>query len=358
MYILGKSVVFTLYGESHAPYIGGFLEGLPEGTEVNIGQIDEELALRKPSNGIGTPRTEPDEVEFLSGLENGRTTGEKIHFRIRNTNTDSSKYEMFNRTPRPGHADLPAIAKFRNHEIKGGNQFSGRLTASVVAAGSIARQFISEYGITVGAFTKSIGEVADGEDRSITDASNSRKNPTRASTKDLDSMMTKEIIEASEDGDSVGGVIECIATGLPIGFGGTWFESLDAEIAGAVFSIPACKGVEFGKGFRLAGMRGSESNDPFCFDNGIKVRSNNMGGILGGMSNGAPMVFRAAFKPTPSIGKEQDTVDLERMENAKIKIEGRHDPCIVPRAAIVVESITCLVIADQIRRDSLWNLKI
>ncbi|MDR3075108.1 MAG: chorismate synthase [Candidatus Methanoplasma sp.] len=357
MYRLGESVIFTLYGESHAQYIGGFLEGLPEGEEVNVGQIDEELALRKPYKGIGTPRTEPDEVEFLSGLEDGRTTGEKIHFRIRNTNTDSSKYEAFNRTPRPGHADLPAIAKFPGHIIKGGNQFSGRLTASAVVAGSIARQFVSRYGISVGSFTRSIGRVRDDGDRGFDDAVASRSNPTRASTKELDSMMTKEILDASADDDSVGGIIECITVGLPMGFGGTWFESLDARIANAVFGIPACKGIEFGKGFGLAEMRGSESNDPFCFDGGIRLRSNNMGGILGGMSDGAPMVFRAAFKPTPSIGKEQDTVDLEKMENTKIRIEGRHDPCIVPRAAIVVESMTCLVIADQIRGDILWNSK-
>ncbi|AIZ56855.1 chorismate synthase [Candidatus Methanoplasma termitum] len=353
MYKLGDSIVYTLYGESHAEYIGGYLEGIPKGMKIDIEQINKDLALRKPSAGIGTPRKEPDEVEFLSGLDNGKATGEKIHYRIKNTNTDSSKYDIFNRTPRPGHADLPALIKFPGHKIKGGNQFSGRLTVSVVVAGSIARQFIAQYGINVGAFTRSIGNVRDEEERTFEDTVRSKDNPTRAATKELDSLMNREVLEASAEEDSVGGVVECITTGLPIGFGGTWFGSLDAEIARAVFAIPACKGVEFGRGFELTKMKGSESNDPFYYENGVRLRTNNMGGILGGMSDGAPMVFRAAFKPTPSIGKEQDTIDLKTKSDAKVVVKGRHDPCIVPRAVVVVESVTCLVIADEIKKEKL-----
>ncbi len=187
------------------------------------------------------------------------------------------------------------------------------------------------------AFSRSIGGIIDDGERSITDASGSGAFATRACTEELDATMEREIISASSDGDSVGGVVECITTGLPIGFGGIWFEALDSEIAGAVFSIPACKGVEFGRGFGLAGMRGSETN--------------NMGGILGGMSDGAPMVFRAVFKPTPSIAKPQRTVDIETMKNAEVSVEGRHDPCIVPRAVSVVEAVTALVLADQMMRD-------
>jgi chorismate synthase len=351
MYKLGESIVFTLYGESHGEFIGGMLDGIPKDLDIDFDQIDKELALRKPTEGIGTPRTEPDKVEFLSGIWGGRTTGDRIHYRIANKNTDSSKYDIFNKTPRPGHADLPALVKSPDHVIKGGNQFSGRLTVSVVVAGSIARQFITRQGISVAAFTRSVGKIKDEEERTIEDAARSKEHITRAATPDLDSMMTEEIISASFESDSVGGTIECITAGMPIGFGGTWFESLDAEIARAVFGIPACKGIEFGKGFGITEMRGSESNDPYYYDGGFKLRTNNMGGILGGMSDGAPMVFRAAFKPTPSIGKEQDTVDLERMENARVKVEGNHDPCIVPRAVIVVESVTCLVLADQIRRE-------
>ena len=350
MYRLGSSIVFTLYGESHSEYIGGILEGIPKDLAIDMDILNRDLALRKPSAGIGTPRTERDEVEFLSGISDGKTTGEKIHYRIKNTNTDSSKYDVFNRTPRPGHADLPALAKFPDHKIRGGNQFSGRLTVSVVVAGSIARQLISRRGISVAAFTRSIGGIKDQKERTFEDAVRSKKYQTKAAEEELDSLMTKEILDASADEDSVGGVIECITVGLPIGFGGTWFESLDAEIARAVFSIPACKAIEFGRGFGLAEIRGSESNDPFYYNNGVRPRSNNMGGILGGMSDGSPMVFRAAFKPTPSIGKEQDTVDLETMQDAKLKVAGRHDPCIVPRAVVVVESMVCLVIADQIGR--------
>ena len=351
MYKLGNSVAFTLYGESHSEYIGGLIDGIPKDMDIDIDQINRDLALRKPSKGIGTPRIEPDEVEFLSGMWGGKATGERIHYQIKNTNTDSSKYDVFNRTPRPGHADLPALVKFPDHVIKGGNQFSGRLTVSVVVAGSIARQFISKYGIKVSAFTRSIGTIRDETEYTFEDTLKSKEYPTRAADAELDSLMTEEIMKASAEEDSVGGIIECIATGLPIGFGGTWFDSLDAEVARAVFGIPACKGIEFGKGFDLTRMNGSESNDPYYYDNGVKLHSNNMGGILGGMSDGAPMVFRAAFKPTPSIGKEQDTVDLQLMENAKLKITGRHDPCIVPRAVIVVESVVCLVIADQIVKE-------
>ncbi|MCL2318158.1 MAG: chorismate synthase [Methanomassiliicoccaceae archaeon] len=351
MYKLGDSIKYELYGESHSEFIGGFLEGIPAGMDIDLDQIKKEVALRKPSEGIGTSRKEPDEVEFLSGILGNKTTGEKIHYRIKNLDTDSSKYEMFNSTPRPGHADLPALVKFRDHKIRGGNQFSGRLTVSVVVAGSIARQYINQFGIGVAAFTRSIGSVEDKEERTFEQIAGAKAFKTRAATAELDEAMTQQIMNAYADNDSLGGVVECETIGLPIGFGGTWFESLDAEIARAVFAIPACKGIEFGKGFDLTKMKGSESNDPYFYDSGVKVRTNNMGGILGGMSNGAPMVFRAAFKPTPSIGKEQDTVDLKQMKNAKVTIAGRHDPCIVPRAAIVVESVTCLVIADNFSKD-------
>ncbi|MDR0887786.1 MAG: chorismate synthase [Candidatus Methanoplasma sp.] len=350
MYRLGNELIFTLFGESHSEFIGGIIEGLPEGFKIDPDLINKDLALRKPSSGIGTPRTEDDIPEFTEGLVENTATGKPIRFIIRNKNTDSSKYAKFSTTPRPGHADLPALVKFKGHEIKGGNQFSGRLTAAIVVAGSIARQYISQYGIEISAFTRSIGNVEDPDDRDLFDAITAKTYQTRACTKVLDEKMTSEILSASSDSDSVGGVVECITIGLPIGFGGIWFEALDAEIARAVFGIPACKGIEFGKGFEITKLRGSESNDPFYYDNGIKTRTNNMGGILGGMSDGAPLVFRAAFKPTPSIGKEQNTVNLKELRNDTVKVEGRHDPCIVPRAVIVVEAVTALVIADQIRR--------
>jgi len=350
MYQTGEKVRFTLFGKSHAECVGGILEGLPKGLRVDESLIAEDMALRKPTPGIGTPRAEDDKAEIVQGLTDGITNGDPILIIIRNKDTDGSKYLKFSHTPRPGHADLPALIKFPEHDIRGGGQFSGRLTAAIVAAGSIAKQFNSRFGIETSAHTDSIGSILDMKTRDFRASESSKSFPTRACDNELNEAMFNEILNAGKDNDSIGGTIECITIGLPIGFGGIWFDALDAEIAKAMFGIPACKGIEFGKGFELAKMRGSESNDLFYYDNGIKVKSNNMGGILGGMSDGAPVVFRTVFKATPSIGKEQDTVNLDSIKNDKVIVTGRHDPCIVPRAAIVVESMTALVIADQIQK--------
>lgn len=350
MYTIGKNIRFTLYGKSHGPHVGCILEGLPEGFRVDFAHMAKEMDLRRPTVGIGTPRAENDTVEIVGGIRDGLTDGSPIEIRIANGDTDCTKYLGFKRTPRPGHADLPALTKDPEHDICGGGQFSGRLTAPIVAAGSIAKQFIEERGVRVAAYSKSIGGISDVGERDFEEVMKSRTFPTRACTRRMDASMKDAIMAAAKEGDSVGGVVECVTVGMPLGFGGIWFEALDSEIARAVFSIPACKGVEFGKGFDLAKMRGSESNDPFRVDGGVKPVTGNMGGILGGMSDGSPMVFRAVFKPTPSIAKEQDTVDLMEMKNAKLSIEGRHDPCIVPRAVAAVEAITALVIADQMVR--------
>lgn len=236
-------------------------------------------------------------------------------------------------------------------DITGGGQFSGRLTAPIVAAGSIAKGMLAEKGIEIAAFCRAIGGIRDANERTIKDAKKSREFPTRAASKELHTFMDGEIMNARKDGDSVGGIVECFVTGLPIGFGGIWFESLDAEIAGAMYGIPACKGVEFGKGFELCQMRGSESNDAYRMKDGkIVTETNNMGGVVGGMSDGQPLAFRVAFKPTPSIAKKQDTVNIKTCENAELEIKGRHDPCIAPRAVAVVEAVTALVIADQMER--------
>ena len=246
---LGKGITFGLFGKSHGPCIGCVMEGIPEGTPIDIEAVKADLALRKPSKGIGTDRKEADEPVFVSGVKDGKATGGPIRIEIPNGNTDGSKYLAFATTPRPGHADLPALVKFKDFDIRGGGQFSGRLTAAVVAAGAIAKGMLSAEGIEIGAFCRSIGDVTDTGERTLEDARKSRAFPTRACTQELDGRMSEEIMAARGDGDSVGGTVECIVTGLPIGFGGIWFESLDAEIAGAVFGIPACKGVEFGKGF-------------------------------------------------------------------------------------------------------------
>ena len=351
MYETGRKVRFTLFGKSHGPCVGGILEGIPSGFRIDVSKVSEEMALRKPTGKIGTPRREADEPEFVQGVHEGVTDGNPILIRIANGNTDGSKYMAFYQTPRPGHADLPALLKFPEHDLRGSGQFSGRLTAAIVAAGAVAKQYIANFGIEVNAFSRSIGDIADDETRTSSDALGSRSFPTRACTAELDGAMRECIEAASAVKDSVGGVVECIVTGLPIGFGGIWFEALDAELAHAMFGIPACKGVEFGDGFALAGMRGSQSNDGYRFDNGrIITESNHMGGIVGGMCDGAPVVFRTVFKPTPSIGIRQDTVNLETERNDTVEVNGRHDPCIVPRAVAVVEAMAALTIADQIAR--------
>jgi len=346
MYPLGSSIRMHLFGKSHGGCVGCILENIPSGISISIDELNEEMDLRRPKDGIGTPRKEDDAVEIISGVNGLVTNGLPITMIIRNRNTDSSKYDDIAAIPRPGHADLPAMIKWKEHDIRGGGQFSGRLTAPIVAAGSIAKQMLSRDNIKIAAFARSIGNVADDGIRNIGDAFASRAYATRACTADLNIRMRDEIINASKDSDSVGGVVECIVTGLPIGFGGIWFDSLDSVLAKAVFGIPAVKGIEFGGGFGLAGMRGSESNDQYHFDNGIKALTNNMGGIVGGMSDGMPIVFRTVFKPTPSISKEQRSVDISANKDTVISVKGRHDPCIVPRAVAVVEAVTALVLAD------------
>ncbi|MDO5853923.1 MAG: chorismate synthase, partial [Thermoplasmata archaeon] len=255
MYETGSKVRFTLFGKSHGPCVGGILEGVPSGFAIDMDAVRAEMALRKPTGKIGTPRREADEVEFVQGVLDGKATGDAILMRIANGNTDGSKYMKFYDTPRPGHADLPALLKFPDHDLRGSGQFSGRLTAAIVAAGAVAKQMIAAEGVSVDAFSRSIGDVKDPENRSSEDAYASRGYATRACSQDLDDRMRACIEAAGEAKDSVGGVVECVITGLPIGFGGIWFEALDAELAKAMFGIPACKGVEFGDGFALSGMR-------------------------------------------------------------------------------------------------------
>ncbi|MBO5518522.1 MAG: chorismate synthase [Candidatus Methanomethylophilus sp.] len=351
MYALGKKLRMSVFGKSHAPCVGCVLEGVPRGTEIDTEAMIHDLALRKPSKGIGTDRVEKDLPHIVTGVADGKADGNPIIIEIMNGDVDDSKYLPFMETPRPGHADLPALLELPKFDITGGGQFSGRLTAPIVAAGSIARKLLEEKGIRIGAFCRSIGPVKDESDRTLEDAVESRKFPTRACDETLNGRFDECIMAARADKDSVGGVVECIITGVPIGFGGIWFESLDAELAHAMFGIPACKGVEFGKGFAITEMRGSQSNDAYRFDDGrIITKTNNMGGIVGGMADGADIVFRVAFKPTPSIGAKQETVNLKTCENAELEIKGRHDPCIAPRAVSVVEAVAALVLADQMER--------
>ena len=353
MNTIGTLLRLTLFGSSHGPGVGCVLDGVPAGLEITEDDIQREVDLRRPAASIGTPRAEADQVKILAGMQDGFTTGAPVVIFIENRDKDSSKYERFRTVPRPGHADLTALNRYgETVDLRGGGQFSGRMTAPVVAAGAIAKTMLSTIGVQIAAYTQRLGRLVDEEERYLKEVRRaSRENPVRAADPSLALEMVNEIMAAKEEGDSVGGTIRCLAIGLPMGVGEPYFDSLEGELAKMLFSIPGVKGVEFGSGFRSAEMRGSEHNDQFIVEDGeVRTITNHAGGILGGLSNGMPIEIRVAIKPTASISREQKSVDLERMEDTTIKVEGRHDPCIVPRAVIVVEAATALVLADMCLR--------
>ncbi len=353
--IYGKRIKLNIYGGSHDEKIGMTLEGIPAGEVLDLDALRAFMARRAPGNdAYSTSRREPDEPVFLSGLSGNATTGGTIEAVIYNQNQRSVDYSSLSDTPRPSHADYAAIMKYgKDVDLRGGGHFSGRLTAPMCIAGGICLQLLAKRGIYIGAHIYSVGNVMD----KPFDAVN-------ASKRDLDILhywkfpvlegasgeKMKRLIEAVRaDGDSVGGVIECAVLGLPVGLGEHMFDSVESAVANIVFGIPAVKGIEFGTGFASSEMLGSQNNDPFYTDgHRIFTKTNNAGGILGGMTSGMPLIFRAAFKPTPSIAKEQDTVSLSRMENVKITVGGRHDPCIVPRAVPVIEAAAALAVFDLI----------
>ncbi len=329
--------------------MGCVVEGFPAGLDIDEDLISGRLNLRRPVGDIGTPRREEDEFEFLSGVEGGMSTSVPITVVIWNRDVDSSKYERFRRVPRPGHADFTALRKYGDgHDLRGGGQFSGRMTAPLVVAGALAETLISDLGVEVTAYTRSVGKIVDEGGHTFEEIDRNRnRNVVRAASPPAAERMEQEILEAKETNDSVGGTIRCICRGLPTGLGEPFFDTLEGELAKMMFAIPGIKGVDFGAGFRAAEMRGSEHNDPFVVSEGrVKTSNNNAGGILGGISTGMPLDFRVAVKPTASISREQDSVDLKNMEQVKLTIEGRHDPCIVPRAVVVVETLTAAVLAD------------
>jgi chorismate synthase len=349
----GVAFRVTVFGSSHGPGVGCVVDGCPAGIEITQDKVQRELDRRKPSSGIGTPRAEEDLVLLQSGVHESRTTGSPLQMFIENRDRDSSKYAAFKSTPRPGHADYPALVKYGpGHDIRGGGQFSGRMTAPLVAAGAVAKSMLAPMRIKFAAYSQAIGGVRDEEERALMEVEDKvYDRPTRAATDKLDERMRAEILAAKEDDDSIGGVVRCLVEGLPVGLGEPFFDTLDGELAKLLFAIPAVKGVEFGSGFNSAGMRGSQNNDVFYFEEGkVRTSTNHAGGVLGGMSNGMPLDLKVAFKPTASIPKVQRTVDLGTGKEAMLKIEGRHDPCIVPRAVVVVEAVSALAIADLIMR--------
>lgn len=347
----GTSISVTLFGESHGPAIGAVIDGLAPGLDVDEEFIKSQLSKRRPSGRISTSRVEEDNFEILSGVFNGKTTGTPLAIVIPNKNVRSGDYSDVSRLARPGHADYTAHLKYHGYEdFRGGGHFSGRLTAAIVAAGAIAILALKNKGVILGTHIKSCAKI---NDRDFSDFESEIPELNRLNFAVLDPeiafAMTSEIEHAASEGDSVGGVLETAVIGYPAGVGEPFYDTVEGVLAHALFAIPAIKGVEFGGGFALANMRGSESNDPMAVSGGkVITKTNNMGGINGGITNGMPIVFRCAVKPTPSIFKSQDTVDYIKNENAVLSLKGRHDPAIIHRARVVVDSVTALVLLDML----------
>jgi len=348
----GNILKVSVFGQSHGKAVGVVVDGLPAGEAVDLDALSAFLARRRPGGSpLSTARRESDAPVFLSGLEDGVTCGAPLCAVIENADQHSSDYDALKDTPRPGHADFTAWAKWHGAaDMRGGGHFSGRLTAPLCVAGGIAKQILARRGVHVGAHLLEVAGIPD------------RPFPVRIDPAVLEELASKPfpvldgqageamraaIQAARADLDSVGGIIQCAATGLPAGLGDPMFGGVENRLSAALFGIPAVKGVEFGDGFAAARRRGSENNDPFLMEGAnIATASNHAGGILGGITTGMPLVFQIAMKPTPSIGRPQRTVSLSRMEEAELVIHGRHDPCIAHRAVPVAEAVTALVLLD------------
>ena len=347
----GSSVILTLFGESHGIGIGAVLDGLAPGITVDEDFIRSQLSLRRPVGDISTPRAEPDNFVIESGVFGGKTTGTPICIVIPNVNTRSKDYSELRSKARPGHADYAAYTKYHGFEdYRGGGHFSGRITAGIVAAGAVAISALKNKGIYIGTHIKSIAGVTDREFRNIADDIKAVSQKEFAVLEDgVKEKMINEITAAKADGDSVGGVLETAVVGLPAGIGEPWFGGVENVLSSALFAVPAVKGVEFGAGFDFCRMYGSEANDAYEYRDGrVVTKTDNCGGVAGGMTTGMPVIFSVAMKPTPSIFVEQDTVDLNKKTDVKLTIKGRHDPCIALRAVPVVESAAAIAMADLI----------
>lgn len=350
----GEKVKLSVFGESHGPAIGVVIDGLPAGEPLDFSEIEAQMSRRAPGRDkTSTARRENDMPEILSGVLDGRTTGSPLCAVIKNSDAHSSDYDNLSRFPRPGHADFTARARYGGFsDFRGGGHFSGRLTAPMVFAGAICRGILSRRGVEIGAHIYSVGEVNDTPFDPVNPGTETLTALSHSSFAVINAQaepLMREVIEnARLAGDSVGGVVECAAQGFPCGLGDPIFDGVENRLAAILFGIPAVKGLEFGAGFSAARLRGSENNDAFCYDaNGnVKTATNRHGGILGGITSGMPVIFRLAFKPTPSIFREQHTVDLKEGCDALLKIKGRHDPCVVIRAVPVVEALTAVCLLD------------
>ena len=361
--VYGNVLHLSIFGQSHSPAIGCSLDGIPAGIAVDMDELQRFLDRRAPGRDeTSTTRREADAPEFIAGITDGHTNGAPIAAIIRNGNTRSQDYDNLRRMPRPGHADWPAQVKYRGfQDVAGGGHFSGRLTAPLCIAGGIAKQALSARGIKIVAHIASLGPDAiadtplDPLRRSTVQADAILANPLPCISAMAAKSMRECIIEAKNNLDSVGGVVECAAYGLPAGLGDPMFDGMENRIARIAFGIPAVKGVEFGAGFGVAKMCGSQDNDPYrMVDGEVRPQTNNAGGILGGITTGMPLIWRMALKPTPSIGQHQVSVDLETGQDAGLVVKGRHDPCIVPRAVPVAEAACALAILDAMLEDGIF----
>ena len=349
--VYGNSITVSLFGESHGEQIGVMIDGLAPGIEVDMDFVRKQLELRKPHGKISTQRVEADEPHIVSGVFEGKTTGTPICILFENNNTKSKDYSKTKSLMRPGHADFTAVEKYHGFaDYRGGGHFSGRITTPIVAAGAILIQALQKKGIYIGSHIQKCGPI---EDRSFADYKTDIEKVNKLIFPVLDEKVASDMhafmTEAAEEGDSVGGVLETVVTGVPSGVGEPWFDTMESMLAHAMFSIPAIKGIEFGEGFGFADMKGSEANDAFEVQDGkVVTKTNHNGGINGGITNGMPICFKTVVKPTPSIYKKQETVNIETMENEVMQIEGRHDPAIIHRARVVVDSMTAIVLTDML----------
>ena len=347
----GTSVAVTLFGESHGEYIGATIDGLAPGIEIDHGYIAHMLTLRRPSGRISTPRQEQDAYRIVSGVCRGKTTGTPITILIPNENVNSDDYEQIQTVARPSHADYAVDCKYHGfQDTRGGGHFSGRITAALVAAGAICKYVLEQKGIFIGTHVKKCAGVPD---RAFADLAADIQNLKDKTFAVLDEAcgkrMQEAILAAASEGDSVGGILETAVIGVPAGVGEPWFDTMEGLLSYMLFSIPAVKGVEFGAGFAIADLKGSEANDPFRMENGtVSAATNHSGGINGGITNGMPILFRTAVKPTPTIFKPQNTIDFRSRTDTVLQPKGRHDPAIVHRARIVQDAATAIVLCDAL----------
>lgn len=354
MNTIGKNIKITVFGQSHAEAIGVTIDGLPAETEIDLEYIQKLLDLRAPGKSdTSTKRAEPDKVQFISGVVDGKTCGSSVCAIILNTDKHSKDYSNLLNKPRPSHADYPAMVKYKDsYDIRGGGQFSGRLTAPICIAGAIALMLLEKKGIQIACHIASVGDIKDTPFDDLNDQEALMKKLNTMSFAVIDDKIGERmhtlITDKAKELDSVGGVIECKITGLPVGVGSPMFDGIENAISKMCFGVPAVKGIEFGAGFEGTALFGSQYNDAYYFDasGNVRTKTNHAGGICGGMSTGMPVLFKVAVKPTPSIATVQETVDLNTKENTTIQIKGRHDPCIVPRAVAVIRAATAIAILD------------